>query len=292
MSDLRALSNTISFIEGNLDERFGLEELTCVHGYSRSHFSRLFHVLTGIPLSRYIWLRRLQEAAEILVRTDSRMIDVALAYQFSTQESFSRAFAREFGVAPGQYRKDGIERVLQRPIDVSQIVIQGGRKMKAEVKVLEAWKVMGIFYEGTNENQELKEVWAELGRRIGEIPHQKGDGNWYGLCEPLEEDVKDLDLINKAYEFRYLAGVEVTGTGKVPEGMTLWEIPRQTYAIFPHCGDVEKMGETYQAIYASWLPESGYEAVFAHDFELYNDEFKPGEADSRCYIYVPVKKRK
>jgi len=292
MSDLRALSNTISFIEGNLCESFGLEELSKIHGYSRSHFSRLFHVLTGIPLSRYIWCRRLQQAAYDLIQTDRRMLDLALAYQFSSQESFSRAFTREFGLAPGQYRKNGLERILQLPIDVSQIVIQGGKKMKAEVKVLDSWKVMGIFYEGTNENQELKEIWAELGRRIAEIPHQKGDGNWYGLCESLEEDVKDLDLINKAYEFKYLAGVEVTAVDAVPEGMTVWEIPKQEYAIFPHCGDVEKMGETYQAIYASWLPESGYEAVLAHDFELYNEEFKPGQADSKCYIYVPVRKRK
>lgn len=291
MSDLRALSNTISFIEANLCECFDLEDLAGVHGYSRSHFSRLFHAVTGIPLSRYIWMRRLQESANVLLETNERMIDVAICFQFSTQESFSRAFSREFGVSPGRYRKGKIEKRLQLPIDVSQIVIRGGNKMKPEVKVLDTWKVMGIFYEGTNENQELQEVWAELGRRIDEIPHRKADRNWYGVCEPLEEDVKDLDLINKAYEFRYLAGVEVTDVDFVPEGMTVWEIPKQEYAVFPHCGDVEKMGETYQAIYASWLPESGHEAVFAHDFELYNEEFKPGEADSKCYIYVPVKKK-
>lgn len=292
MSDLRALSNTISFIEANLGKSFDLEDLTGVHGYSRSHFSRLFHAVTGVQLSRYVWMRRLQESANALLETDQRMIDVAINFQFSSQESFTRAFTREFGVSPGQYRKERSEKRLQLPIDVSQIVIRGGNKMKPEVKVLDNWKVMGIVYEGNNENQELKEIWAELGRRSGEIPHQKRDGNWYGLCEPLEEDVNDLDLINKTYEFRYLAGVEVTDVDMVPEGMTVWEISKQAYAIFPHCGDVEKMGETYQAIYASWLPESGYESVFAHDFELYNHEFKPGETDSKCYIYVPVKKRK
>jgi len=34
MSDLRALSNTISFIEKHLCESFDLEDLTAVHGYS------------------------------------------------------------------------------------------------------------------------------------------------------------------------------------------------------------------------------------------------------------------
>jgi predicted transcriptional regulator YdeE len=64
----------------------------------------------------------------------------------------------------------------------------------------------------------------------------------------LEEDVKELDLLNKAYTFRYLAGVEVADVEEVPEGMTVWQMPTQEYAIFPHCGDVEKRGETYQAI--------------------------------------------
>lgn len=292
MSDLRALSNTISFIEKHLGENFDLETLTLVHGYSRCHFSRLFHSVTGSPLSRYIWKRRLQEAADDLIQTNERMIDVALRYQFSSQESFTRAFSRWFGVSPGKYRKDRTAKMLQLPIDVSKIVIQGGKRMKPEVKELKAWTVMGVLYEGTNENEELKACWAEVGQRAGEIPYAKNDGNWYGMCEPLEEDVKDLDLLNKAYSFRYLAGVEVTQVEEVPEGMTVWQIPTQEYAVFPHCGDVETMGETYQAIYASWLPESGYEAVYAHDFELYNEEFHPGESDSKCYIYVPVKKVK
>jgi AraC family transcriptional regulator len=292
MSDLRALSNTISFIEKHLCESFDLEDLTVVHGYSRCHFSRLFHAVAGSPLSRYIWKRRLQEAADDLIQTNERMIDVALCYQFSSQESFTRAFSRWFGVSPGKYRKDRTAKVLQLPIDVSKIVIQGGKKMKPEVKELKAWTVMGVLYEGTNENEELKACWAEVGQRAGEIPHAKRNGNWYGLCEPLEENVKDLDLLNKAYSFRYLAGVEVSDVEQVPEGMTVWQIPMQEYAVFPHCGDVEKMGETYQAIYTTWLPESGYEAVYAHDFELYNEEFHPGDSDSTCYIYVPVKKVK
>jgi len=92
--------------------------------------------------------------------------------------------------------------------------------MKPEVKELKAWTVMGILYEGTNENEELQACWAEVGQRAGEIPYARDTSNWYGLCEPLEENAKDLDLLNKAYTFRYLAGVEVADVEEVPEGMT------------------------------------------------------------------------
>jgi AraC family transcriptional regulator len=246
--------------------------------------------MTGITLTRYVWLRRLHEAAKDLLLSDERVIDLAFRYQFSSQEPFTRAFAREAGCSPGKFRKNQMSCELLLPIEPSHyLLIQGGRKMKFEVKRLEAWKVMGVLYKGKNENQELQDAWKEVGQRANEIPHKRMNGNWYGVCEPLEESISDLDF-EQAYEIRYVAGVEVTEVDQIPEGMDVWEIPRQEYAIFCHMGDVEKMGETYQLIYSKWLPESGYEAVHAHDFELYNEEFQPGKEDSKCYIYVPVKK--
>jgi hypothetical protein len=44
MSEMRALTNTISFIEEHLCTAFDLEDLGAIHGYSRSHFPGCFIV--------------------------------------------------------------------------------------------------------------------------------------------------------------------------------------------------------------------------------------------------------
>ena len=45
----------------------------------------------------------------------------------------------------------------------------------------------------------------------------------YGVCGDLEDDGS----------FRYVAGYEVSKSDDLPAGMVSWEIPEQTYAVFP-----------------------------------------------------------
>ena len=45
------------------------------------------------------------DAASALVRTDARILDIALDCQFSSQEAFTRAFRRYYGMTPGEYRR-------------------------------------------------------------------------------------------------------------------------------------------------------------------------------------------
>ena len=71
-----------------------------------------------------------------------------------------------------------------------------------------------------------------------------------------------------------------------------WEkpYPTQKYAVFTHKGSVDKILETYQAIYAVWQPKSGYELIKAPDFEYYDERFDPDNPEaSELDIYIPIK---
>jgi AraC family transcriptional regulator len=52
---------------------------------------------------------------------------------------------------------------------------------------------------------------------------------------------------------------------------------------------LDKLRDTYNFIYQSWLPQSGYELTGGPDFELYDEDFKDFAPDSRFDIYVPIK---
>lgn len=286
---LSALSKTISFIEDNLYTPFTLDDLERVNGFTRSHFSKLFHAFTGYKISEYIRGRRLAVATMRLNQTNDKIIDIAFDLQFSSQESFSRSFCKVYGVPPGKFRKVGCATKILEPLDVDKLIwTQGGIEVKAVIKTIEKMKIVGMEYEGKNLNQEIGDLWGEFLPRIKEITHAKGDMNSYGICSPLEENIEEINF-NETNDFKYLAGIEVTDDTVVPEGMKSWYVDHQKYAVFTHMGSVETLGDTYKAIYSTWLPESGYDVAFTYDFELYDENFNPGEEDSKMYIYIPIK---
>ncbi len=284
-----ALNKTVSYVELNLCECFSLDQLTVINGFSQWHFSRLFHLFTGYSISEYIRGRRLSEAANMLVSSDSRIIDIAMMYQFSSQDAFTRAFSKAYGISPGRFRRKGQPKVLIDPLDISKIIWkQGGLEVKPEIKILDNLKVMGLVYQGKNQNGEIGELFGEFFKRSNEIDNAVGNMKTYGICEPLEETVEEVDLDNPN-DFKYLAGIEVKDNENIPAGMEVWDVPHKKYAVFTHTGSVELLGETYKAIYTKWIPESGYEVVFTYDFELYDKDFNPGDDKSKMYVYIPIK---
>lgn len=100
-----SLRQTLDFIEKNLENKITLDELAKKAYLSKYHYHRLFHKLIGESPSRYIVKKRMDAAAKELAETKERIIDIAVKYQFGSQEAFSRAFRRAYGMAPGVYRR-------------------------------------------------------------------------------------------------------------------------------------------------------------------------------------------
>lgn len=99
------IEQSINYIENHLTKPTSVEDAAKVAGYSRHHFSRTFLAVTGLTPISYLRKRRVSEAARELVTTSRRILDIALDYQFGSQEAFTRSFRREFGVNPGFYRR-------------------------------------------------------------------------------------------------------------------------------------------------------------------------------------------
>ena len=95
----------LDFIEGHLDERLDVYRVAKTAGFSRYHFQRIFKGETGMGLYEYIQKRRLANAALLLRSYSLPVIHIALQYGFDSQEAFTRAFKKVYGLPPGQYRK-------------------------------------------------------------------------------------------------------------------------------------------------------------------------------------------
>lgn len=97
--------DSLEYIEKNLDNKIKLNDLAQKAYLSKYHYHRLFHKITGESVTRYITKKRMEKAAEELVQTEQPIIDIALKYQYASQESFSRAFMRIYDLTPGKYRR-------------------------------------------------------------------------------------------------------------------------------------------------------------------------------------------
>lgn len=74
-------------------------------GISPGYLSALMKKHTGRNFTEYITYVRIQNAKQLLQKTDDKIYSVALATGFTDQYYFSRIFKRVTGVTPGDWRK-------------------------------------------------------------------------------------------------------------------------------------------------------------------------------------------
>ena len=98
---LDPLSSVVTWIEQQLDQSLTLESVAARVGLSPYHFSRLFTARMGRSVMAYVRGRRLVRGARRLCdEPDLKLVDLAFDCGFESQEAFTRAFKRLFGVSP------------------------------------------------------------------------------------------------------------------------------------------------------------------------------------------------
>lgn len=104
LSDTR-LRRVLDYIAAHTDRDILLSELAAVACVSIYHFSRMFRAAVGVTPQRYLRELYLKRAKDLLADRGLGLAQIALATHFSSQASFTRAFTREVGMSPGEYRR-------------------------------------------------------------------------------------------------------------------------------------------------------------------------------------------
>jgi AraC-like DNA-binding protein len=82
-----------------------VEGLGAQAGLSRAAFAKRFTALVGQPPLGYLTWWRITTAARLLRDTKAPLGSVATRVGYTSEFAFARAFKREYGVAPGEYRR-------------------------------------------------------------------------------------------------------------------------------------------------------------------------------------------
>jgi transcriptional regulator GlxA family with amidase domain len=95
----------LGLVEASLERGVRITELAGSIRLSPTHFSRAFKTHFGRCPRRYILERRVARAQHLMLASDRRLCDVALACGFTDQAHLSRMFRRLVGAAPNAWRR-------------------------------------------------------------------------------------------------------------------------------------------------------------------------------------------
>ncbi|MBV4368972.1 MDR efflux pump AcrAB transcriptional activator RobA [Erwinia sp. BNK-24-b] len=105
MDQAGIIRDLLFWLEGHLDQPLSLDHVAARAGYSKWHLQRMFKEVTGHAIGAYIRARRLSKAAVALRLTSRPILDIALQYRFDSQQTFTRAFKKQFSQTPAWYRR-------------------------------------------------------------------------------------------------------------------------------------------------------------------------------------------
>ncbi|MBA3992909.1 MAG: hypothetical protein C0469_05220 [Cyanobacteria bacterium DS2.3.42] len=279
------VAKAISFIEERLDQPLDVKQVAGHIGFSEYYFHRMFLSVLGESVAEYVRKRRLSEAARKMLAKDEKLIEIALACGYDSQEAFTRAFKTMFGMTPGRLRKLGMMPLEKKPASIDMMIhLEEGVTMQPVIEEHGEELVIGMgssFSE--NPFWEINKLWDKFNQRENEIPNLSGKYA-LGVCMPKHKDLP----VKEGDTFVYIAGRPVSTLDEVPEGMVAVKIPKRKYAKFTHKGPLTNLPHTVNYIWGTWLPKSEYKHSNSPDFELYDERFDVKTLSGEIDIFVPI----
>lgn len=229
---INTIHNMIQLIEENIHEKIDLEVLSEETGFSKYYMDRLFKALTGQTLVNYVCGRKLTRSLDELLNTRLNIIDIAQEYRFSYEQSYIRAFKRQFHITPAQYRRVRCEMRGVPIADISELYSAGnGLLVEPRMCILPQFYLQGIecgilhghnyFHQDTNQ---LIKIWEK--DYFPHIKNKVAPSVYIGLVRHTDD----------SYGRSYAVCTQVSGPAGAIPPVKSYTIPACSYASFRYVG--------------------------------------------------------
>lgn len=104
----KVLDRAVEYIDNNYKSEITLETLASKCFVNKYYLAHLFTRFKGISVGKYLNCKRFEEAKRLLAETAMPVGDVAVSSGFNDVSYFCRAFKKETGVTPLEYRKNPV----------------------------------------------------------------------------------------------------------------------------------------------------------------------------------------
>ncbi len=290
---MHPVNRALAYIEANLAHDICVDEIADYSAISRFHLSRVFSHATGYTLARYVRLRRLTEAAQILRETQDSVLNIALKVGYDCHASFTRAFTNEFGLSPTDFRDGEADDVaLVHPVlwsETRNVAVPTPRIVDGLDVILTGYQEH--FDDGTEAAP--MGVFELAHRFVGDISHIQ-DKTGPGLFQ----HVFDVDP-DHSFAYEVLMGVPVTGDRPTPPGMIKEHVQWPRYAAFPFEIPANQINPAGFAVAIDWFPQSDFDVAGRTFIQFYEGDVHATPEDmppipdpdtvTELEIWVPIK---
>ena len=136
-----------------------------------------------------------------------------------------------------------------------------------------ALRIAGLSGEYTRETtHDISKQWDDFNAQLAASERYRAATATYGVVYPMAI-------------MRYVSGVEIGPIDEVPEPWIDVILPAQRYALFAGTGGVEAIRAAWPAIFADWLPSSGYDLTSGAMIEKYPEDWL---TSGNFEIWVPL----
>jgi AraC family transcriptional regulator len=278
----------LEYIDSHLDDDLSVDRLSNVAAFSKYHFHRQFSELFGISVYKYVQLNRLKRASyQLAFRDHMQIVDISLASGYENHESFSRAFKKNIGQTPSEFREHpqwNPWHSTYQPLSHLRIEHMKPENQPANVKLItfKDTKVAALEHRGDPNligNSVRKFIeW----RKQNNLPPQVSATFNILYDHPSETSPDD-------YRFDICASTE-RDVAENAFGVVEKTIPGGRCAVLRHIGSDANLSESISYLYSKWLPSSAEEP---RDFPLFlrRVSFFPDvpEHEAITDVFLPLK---
>lgn len=157
--------------------------------------------------------------------------------------------------------------------------------MQPKIKSLPETKLIGMSQKMSLDDNKTHELWSRFMKRRSEIKNSTSS-NFYSVQVYDSSYFEDFSLDN---QFEKWATVPVSDFDSIPDGMEARTLKTGLYAVFLHKGTASDGAKTFQYIFQTWLPNSGYFLDDRPHFEILGAKYKNNDPDSEEEIWIPIR---
>ncbi|MCU4179384.1 GyrI-like domain-containing protein [Bosea sp. BH3] len=270
------VARTVAAITADPVADLRLDDLARIAHVSPFHFHRVYAAMVGETAAATTRRVRLALATRLLIRSDDSVTQIALMVGYDSPQAFTRAFRQFTGHSPRAFQ----QQMRQTPRTAATTPTSCGNDAATPVvEIVErpAQRVYALRHVGPFAT--VPHTHRQLRRRAGaQVITAKWGASFGNPADPTR--------------FRYYAAIASTGPRPADPDIEILEIPGGRYASYPLTGPYTRINAAVHALYARWMPDSGYEPDDRPTLEHYLDMSTRGiePAALRTELLIPIRR--
>ena len=273
---IQRINKVVAYINNHLDETLELKTLANEAALSDFHFHRIFKALKGEAIGGYITRLRLEATARLLRYTALTIEEIAFNIGYETLASLSKAFKKQYGISPTEYRTNKDTYIMKKEIINPDLALKAPKIVTLEPKNL---------------------IYVALTGAYGSLDYGKAYEQLWAVIKAQKLFTKGIESICISYDDPKITEgslqrsdvcLAIHKPATPQEEVSCKTLAGGKYAVFFYQGSYENLSQVYDTA-VRWVIDHQYTLREEPFFEKYlNDARRTPKEKLKTEIYIPI----